>query len=584
MTLSLLAGVGLVAAALHAPGLLAEAVPTSLPAAARPDPAQSGAARAQAALVGQEDERLLAQLRAVPWNTGPYLDILHGAPALVLTPSRSPYDLNSLLDLGAATRVDPGTVDLTTSVLVAPGADLVLHAPDTTLRMASGPTGFTSIVGWKATVALTGDPERPLTVRSWDAAAAGPDVTARDGRAYVRVVGGGLRTSDAAVLDLGFWSGRTGGLALTGDAGTAATGSITDTRVSRGHYGLYSEDSENLVVDGAVFDGSAADGVLLHRGSTGATVSNSSARDNGGNGVAADRGASEVTLRAVVAEYNSADGIRVDGRPLAERPGPAGMSLDGFAGFQVLDSASRSNGGSGILVWDADDVIVRGNEVTAGGEGIVVRGASERVRVAANTVTRTAGVAVAVRGGATLTDVGDNTIFGADTGVQVRDAVARVHDNVVDDARVHGVSFQGAANGSSAERNILSGQGSSSVDLRRLAPGAAVAAGGNLDEGWLVVRSGEQRLHDLLDHPLLALWALLFLAPVAATVLTRRKTRVRTPSAGTLYAGDLYAAPIGVAGGPPMIGPSPGRRAGEPPGRRRSPEGSNTRVTVVGPR
>lgn len=562
MTLSLLAGAGLVAGALYAPGLLGEAAP--LPALAhtdpaRPDPAQVESARAQAALVAGEDRRLLAQLRAVPWNTGPYLDLAHGAPALVLTPSRSPYDLGSLLALGAATRVDPDIVELTTSVLVAPGAELLLHAPGTTVRMASDDTGFTSIVGWKGTVALTGDPGRPLTVRSWDTT--GPDRTARDGRAYVRVVGGELRTSEVTLLDLGFWSGRTGGLALTGDDANAATGSILDTQVRGGHYGLYSEDSEDLLVQRSGFDDSAADGVLLHRGTTGAHVSDSSARGNGGSGVAADRGASALSLRAVVAEDNAADGIRLDGRPLAELPGPAGMSLDGFAGFQVLDSASRSNGGSGILVWDADDVVVRDNEVRSGGEGIVVRGTSQRVRVQANTVTRTAGTAVAVRDGARLVEVDRNTIFGAHTGVQVRDAVARVRDNVVDDARVHGLSFQGAANGSSAERNSLSGQGTSSLDLRRLAPGATVTAGGNLDEGWQVVRSGEQRLRDLLGHPLLALWALLFLAPVVATAFTRRRTRAEV----------LYARPAGV---------DPG--ADRPVLRRRAAQG--TRVTVVGPR
>lgn len=564
--LSLAVGAGLVVAALVGPGLLAVGAPDLTPARAGTGPAGLETASAQAALVTQEDERLLAQVRGVPWNTGPYTDLTHDAPALVLTPGHGPYDLDALLVLGAATRVDAATVELTTSVLVAPGAELVLAAPDTTLRLASGSAGFTSIVGWEGSVTLAGEPGRPLTVQSWDPAAAAPDRAVADGRSYVRVVGGALRTSDVALSDLGFWSGRTGGVALTGSNGTAATGSITTTRVRGGHYGLYSADSENLLVDGSSFDDSAVDGILLHRGSTGAVVANSSLRANGGNGLTADRGAADLTVRAVVTEANAADGIRIDGRPLAERPGPAGMALDGHAGFGVVDSTSRSNGGSGILVWDADDVLVRGNDVTGNRQGIVVRGASRGVTVDTNTVTRTAGAAIAVRGGPTLTDVVSNAISSAQTGVQVRDSVVRVRANTVDDVRRHALSFQGAATGSTAERNVLAGRGASSIDLRRTDPGVTVAVIGNTDEGWQVTRTRGQWLDDLFGNPLLGLWALVLLVPVVVGAIVRR----RTPPAG----------PYPASAARPVLGPPP---TGVPPARVRSAE-SDTRVTVVGVR
>lgn len=569
MTLSLLAGAGVVAAALVAPGL-----PTGGPAAAPTadglDSTRIEAARTQAALVAQEDDRLLTQLRAVPWNVGPYVDRDHGAPALILTPSRSPYGLASLVELGAATRVGPDTVALTTSVLVAPGADLVLDAPGTTLRMTSGAAGFTSLVGWKGSLELTGDPARPMTVRSWDPATGGPDRTAADGRAYLRVVGGELRTTDVELADLGFWSGRTGGLALTGVDGAAATGSLTATRVRGGHYGLYSETTADLVVDGSTFEGSTVDGVLLHRGSVGTTVADSTAAGNGGSGVAADRGASEVTVRAVVAESNAADGIRIDGRPPAEQPGPAGMSLDGHTDFRVLDSTARSNRGSGVLVWDADDVLVRGNTVSDNAEGVVVRGAAERVRLDTNAVSRSAGMGIAVRDGAGSVEVADNAVSGAQTGVQVRDSVVAVHDNRVTEARVHGLSFQGAVGGSSAERNVLAGQGAGSVDLRRVGVGASVGVAGNLDGDWLVVRSGEQRVHDLLgSSPLLLLWAGLFLVPVVATALTRRRARAATP----------YAPRAG--NGPRTVMRQVERRR-PAPREQATTDGSDTRVTVVG--
>lgn len=570
MALSLLAGAGVVAAALAAPGLPAVSVADPAPSVVTADPGEAAAASAQSELVELEDARLLAQLRAVPWNVGPYLDRENGTPALILTAGRGPYDLESLIALGAAIRVDAATVDLTTSVLVAPGAQLVLDAPGTTLRMTSSAAGFTTVVGWQGSLSLAGDPGRPLTVRSWDPAAAGADRTVGDGRAYLRVVDGELRTADAALLDLGFWSGRTGGLALTGNDGTPATGSISATLVRGGHYGLFSEDSENLTVDGSDFDDSAADGIRLHRGSTGVTITSSTARGNGGHGVVSGRGASAITVRSVVAEFNRGDGIRINGRPLAAEPGPAGLSLDGHAGFRVLESTSRSNLGTGILIWDADDVQVTGNAVTADAEGIVVRGAAEGVRVAGNIVTGSTGVGIAVRDGGTGVEVARNAIVGATTGVQARDAVVEVRDNRVRGAAVHGLSFQGAANGSSAMRNTLAGEGSSSIDVRRLDPGATIGLAGNADGEWQVVRTTRQRVADLLSSsPLLVLWALLFLAPVVATVFTRRRSRPTTP----------YPARTGSPAG---RRPRPSRPH-DPAPTMRSAE-SDTRVTVVGSR
>ncbi|MGH3777218.1 MAG: hypothetical protein ACRDRR_16045 [Pseudonocardiaceae bacterium] len=170
----------------------------------------------QAGLIAAEDTRLLAQFRAIP-TTGPaYLDRVHGAPTVILTARPARYTLESLLLLGAAQRIDATTVTLINSVLVGPGAHLTLHAPATTLRMTSTPTGFTSLVGWKGAIELTGTADHPLTLTSWDPATNSPDQQIADGRAYLRVIGSALQTHFATLSHLGFWSGRTGGPAVTG--------------------------------------------------------------------------------------------------------------------------------------------------------------------------------------------------------------------------------------------------------------------------------------------------------------------------------------------------------------------------------
>jgi parallel beta-helix repeat protein len=243
------------------------------------------------------------------------------------------------------------------------------------------------------------------------------------------------------------------------------------------------------------------------------------------------------------------------------------MSLDGHAGFRVTDSTSRANGGNGILVWDADDTVVEGNEVDRNAEGVVVRGAAQRVRVTANTVTRSAGAGIAVRDGAAAVAVTDNTVSGSATGVQVRDAVAVVRGNRVDGARAHGLSFQGAAGGSAAERNSLAGAGPSGLDLFRLDADAAVAVSDNLVQDWQVVRPGPLRLRDVLDgNPLLWLWTLLFLLPVAATRLVRRRPRDR---------------PYPWAQPPRPVGATEGPWPGSPPDGPPDPQAPRTRVTVV---
>jgi hypothetical protein len=199
--------------------------PTSSPT---PAPAQSASAavvpvsrtsaESQYSVLAQEDQRMLTLVGSVRPGSGPYVETLAGVDTLVLTAGGLPYDLGALRALGAAAVLEGGDVLLTTNILVAPGARLVLDAPGTTLRMRSGRSGFVSLVAWKADLVLSGAEGAPLRVSGWDVDAAGPDTVVEDGRAYIREVSGDMRLAHVGASYLGFWAGRTSGVAWTGSS------------------------------------------------------------------------------------------------------------------------------------------------------------------------------------------------------------------------------------------------------------------------------------------------------------------------------------------------------------------------------
>lgn len=488
--------------------------------AAQPAPKPDPAAGQQAARVLDEDDRIEANVFGRP-QAHP----LPSPPTVVLAPRPQPYTLDSLVALGSANRVNPTTVDLLRSIVVAPGARLDVEAPGTTLRLTSGPAGFTSIVGWKGAITLAGSAAAPLTVTSWDGAAKGPDTAVGDGRAYIRSIGADLSLHFVHVTSLGFWSGRTGGVALTGTGAAPSTGTITNTQVESGHYGLFTDDIAKLAVADSTFNHNELTGVLLHRGTANVVIERSVAEANGADGFVADRGSESVALRQITATANHGDGVRLDGRPLAEDSGPAGASNVPHKDFRLEGSLVRANQDDGVQTLDGDHVVITGNRVVGHQEGIVVTGQSVDVEVSANEVVGSASAGIALRDGPTNVVVRANKVEGGAIGLQVRDAHVQLRDNVVSDATNHGLSVVGEAGGTTAEGNSLRGAGASAVDVARLAPDALVTLNANDDSGWKVqVPIGDYVTGLVRDHPLLPLWVLVLLAPLALVVLRRRRS------------------------------------------------------------
>jgi parallel beta-helix repeat protein len=548
VAISLLVSALAVALAVYSASVRAD--PSATPSRPPPPPALNAGAqqavRNQTELTAREDARLLALLRAVPHLAAAYVDRASSTPAAVLTLRPRPYDVDDLVRLGAAQRPAPDVIELVMPVLVAPGARLEVHAPGSVLRMTSTPAGFTSLVAWKAAVTLSGEPGRPLAVTSWDTPAGGADSKAEDGRAYLRAVGAEMRIESAAVSALGFWSGRTGGVAFTGSDDDPATGAVVDTTINGCHYGLFSSDTRDLRIERVAVEHAAADGMLFYRGTVGAQVNDGSVRSSGADGLATARGTSSITVTRFTSEGNAQNGIALDGRPLATRPGPSGASMEGGHSFRITDSTSRRNGRVGILVRDADDSNITGNEVDGNTEGVVVRGPARSVVIRGNVVTLSRGTAIGIRDGAADVVVTGNVIGGATTGVQVRNARAIISGNRTEGLTAHGVSVQGVSGGSAVLRNLLVGRGPSAVDLYRLQAGATVAVAGNGTESWETYRTFQQRVRDTIrDHPLLPLWVVLLAVPAVATIFARSRRRrgVRLP-----YRVVTSVAEISVAG------------------------------------
>lgn len=180
----------------------------------------------EAVLVADEDDRL-DEVRTVSsmvrWRqldmTTPYRLTNGSTYTLVLTKREADYTVTDLLALAPQTfvRQPDGAFLLTENLVVQPGATLALTAPGgLEVRLASDAERFVSIVNYGGKLVTRGTSTDPVVVTSWDRSAGAPDVLTDDGRAYVRSIGGQVDLAGTQFRDLGFWSGRTGGVALTG--------------------------------------------------------------------------------------------------------------------------------------------------------------------------------------------------------------------------------------------------------------------------------------------------------------------------------------------------------------------------------
>jgi nitrous oxidase accessory protein NosD len=413
-----------------------------------PPAVTEAAGNGEAAIAAAEDRRLVevraaigaARAKGAEWKS-PYNLGTGTGYTLVLTPRSSPYTIADMLQLLPTTflRENDGSYLLLQNIYVSLGASLDMSGPGgMVLRMASNANGFVSIVSFGGNLQFTGSAGQPATITSWDPRTDQPDLDVADGRAYIRSIGGTFTLSYANVQDLGFWSGRTGGIGLTG-TDRPTTGSTTGPSVYTGPHGktarksatptpaptgaaqpdgnlgdsgvtsqpagpLANPDTQFSVpglsyvgvrVDHSTITGDAFG--LFISGATGIVISNVNVTGSLVDGIVLHRYASQGVLTAVDSSNNSGDGIDIS------------RAADQI---QITGSTASFNTGNGFTI--NGQPIAQGP--SASGEPM---GAYGNNSVSSSTAEGNGHYGIEVLGGLN-TAVDDNTVIGNQMGIVVR--------------------------------------------------------------------------------------------------------------------------------------------------------------------
>jgi hypothetical protein len=570
------------------------------PATGAPTPALSAAPNTddlrQAALVQAEDDRLV-RVRAVAavavvkggpdWSKPYRLDTGTGY-TLVLTQRSDPYQIADLLELAPQTfiRQADGAYLLTENIFVTNGAALRLsNAGGLTIRMASNSNGFVSIVSFGGGLTIAGTEQAPTTITSWDPRANRPDTDVTDGRAYVRAIGGTFTMTYATLSDLGFWSGRTGGLSLTGtdrpdvgaiggpehltkhqrQTGKAKTpdgpaksvrppeaggvlaqpsGDLTspDTRfdlpglsyisvrishaVLRGNaFGLFVSSAQGISIADTTVEQSLEDGLVMHRGASSAVIERTISRGNGGDGFVLSRATQQVRVSASTSENNRGNGFTLSGQPLATGPSASGESTAAYGSNSVSNSTARDNGHYGIEILGGIDVGIQNNTVDGSDMGIVARQGGADVAITGNQLHNQQRHGIAVRDGISGAVIAGNLITGAETGVYVRDSSVEVRGNIIQEATSHGITLVGDVDGSSVSYNTIDGMGSSAIEVSR--SHGKVTDADNQTLAWFDTRALWRKVRHYTS-PMTMLWTTVILVILFSAI--RRGSRHDDPA------------------------------------------------------
>ncbi|MHA7144065.1 right-handed parallel beta-helix repeat-containing protein [Arthrobacter sp. TmT3-37] len=530
----------------------------------------TGDPRSEARIVQSEEERLVyvrTIASAARWRVdgleGPYR--LHtGATNTLVLPARTiPYTAADLLQLAPDTfkQLASSTYMLTENIVVLPGATLSFSGGEgITVRLESNKDAFVSIVALGGSLAVAGTEESDVEITSWNGA--GADTDTADGRAYVRVIGGHASFSHATVSSLGFWSGNTGGLALTGTdtAGTfqdspataepaapagarllpeedlksladqtdldysVVTAGIDNLTVRDNAFGLFVTNARDVAIRDTTISGSLVDGLVLHRSVTDATITGTTSSDNAVDGISVGRSSTRVQLQDVTASGNGRNGVSLDGQPLADGPNAVGTAVVTYGGNRVVKSTVVDNGRYGIEVSGGNNLRVTGNAIRGNEVGVVVNYGATGVSIIDNEIRDQELQGVAVRDTGATADIRRNTISGGDTGVYIRDASAAVSGNTMSSLSGHGVSLVGSVPDTKVSGNDVGGYGTVAI-WDETSTGAVV------EENELLNWHPAPTVHSVVNsvfQPLTFVWLLLGALLVATAFTRKRHLRVRT--------------------------------------------------------
>jgi Right handed beta helix region len=505
--------------------------PVALPATARPvDPDQPSASMPKVssdkeiAVVADDDARIRILMHdAVHARQPEVIDYPGSMPTLVLPAGSGAYTAADLVRHGALVMLSSHVALLHEHVFVVSGARLNLGGPAlSTLYLASGSGGFASIVGWGGSLSFTGTAARPFTIMGWDQATKSAAADQGDGRPYIREIGATMTFTYARVSSLGFWSGRTGGVAWTGATEASSTGSAVDSTFTSDTYGAFVSRGQGVTFLADRFESNELDGLHLHRYSVGSRVMSSTAVRNGGNGFLVDRATKDTLLSGDVSRHNAANGYLIDGRPLVTGASASGGSTAPSSGTMLEGSAATGNAHTSVLIEGGSGTVVKSGQFCSPTTAIALRAGVTNSVLTGNYIDCDPRSGISVGPSAPGAVIFGNIVSHPRIGVLIRGSgPINVYDNRILGATVFGVSARGATARVGGVGNVLSGTGARPVDAE--ADASVSALSGTDASGWS--HNVKVTFVSYLEfHPLASLWlSILVLILLAAGWSYRRK-------------------------------------------------------------
>lgn len=513
----------------------------------------TGDPEAEALLVVAEERRLVevrAIANAAEWTGAaafkPYLLETGTLYTLVLTARDSAYTVDDLLTMSPSSfvRQPDGAYVLSENIIVEEGATLSLREPGLDLRMLSTSTAFVSIVTIGGSLEVAGTADQPVKITSWDEDNGAVDTETSDGRAYIHVVGGNAEFVNADFEHLGFWSGMTGGVALTGtelaeapaeeegaiDPGNPVvfgneliptegeatvvdiapdlsgysyvTARVENATFSDNAFGLFITSADGVTVNNSTISNSLVDGLVLHRDVKNTVVKNTTVTGSARDGFSLRRATTGVLFDRVTATENGRNGISLDGTALADGPNATGTTTEVYGNNIVQNSNSTENARYGIEVLGGVNITLSNNRALGNTTGIVVTDGASGVIVENNRVTGDGAQGISLRNAEPDAVVSGNTIIGAETGIYVRDAGGVFERNTIEGASNHAITLVGDTGTSVVEANTTEGTGLSPIDIART-DGASLVE--NKTGDWVSTKPLDVVLRQVFQ-PLTVLW------------------------------------------------------------------------------
>jgi hypothetical protein len=484
---------------------------TPAPGEVAPTPAVTPATPAE--IVASHEEGLAALNRVAADDPQ-----LAAAGIVILQPPQITYTLADLVARGAVRQDDATTFTLLAEVIVRGGSELAIDAPGATIRMASGSDGYASLIGWNGSLRLSGAEGAPATFVAWDEQVGAIDTNVDDGRSFIRVRDGSLTATNARFDSLGYWSGRTGGLAATATTLGLTAVALTNTEHVNMHYGLFLQAVSSGAVTNATISAPAMSGIELTGGTRNVAIDGATVEGAMGTGLLVERASGNIAVTnsrfAGALEW----GVDLDGRPLAAGPSASGATTTRSSTVSITDTALEGNLFGGLRSRQMDALTV--TRLTADSRPTAVRidGPSIGLAVDDSDLASSEERGLLIDEGVAQAKVVNSTVSGKRIALEVVDSAVEVSRNALAVDAGHAVEVSSDARADIFD-NVFVGAGQNSISVLG---GARIAERDNDTAQWTPQIAAVVWLN---EHPMMWMWAFVLVLPFLGLPLLARRRR-----------------------------------------------------------